>query len=309
MQARARCPQYPRRQVVAVPEADALGGEHPDTAVVLQGERPQCVRADLARRRRIRLPHLKRGPALQRPRVVGGVPPGHPVQQAGGKVLEVQEHLVLRPRPAPARARLTYVAGQRGQEHRLNGPVQALHRALEVRGVGGQVLHLHGQGVERGDHRPRQEVLAPVHAYLLREPALRPERLLAHHGRPERGQDRLPRRMPRGDRHTHDRVRRAVHEPGDPRPTRSALDVDQDRGLDVIGLPHLVPPAPRPGQEHIMLAGLTLTTGKPRPLPRRQITPDRTVQRRNRRRRITLAPGRTGGQLTVDSGDVPLPQP
>ncbi|WP_434599930.1 hypothetical protein [Streptomyces sp. A5-4] len=36
------------------------------------------------------------------------------------------------------------------------------------------------------------------------------------------GQDRLPRRMPGGDRHTHDCVRRAVHEPGDPRPTGGA---------------------------------------------------------------------------------------
>ncbi|WP_242640865.1 hypothetical protein, partial [Streptomyces kasugaensis] len=33
------------------------------------------------------------------------------------------------------------------------------------------------------------------------------------------------------------------------------------------------------------------------------------MQRRNRRRQITLAPGRASGQLTVDSGHVPLPQP
>ncbi len=115
--------------------------------------------------------------------------------------------------------------------------------------------------------------------------------------------------MPGRNGHTRDRVRRAVHEPGDPRPTDGALDINQDRGLDVIGFPDLVPPPPRPGQEHIVLPGCTLTTVKPRPLPRSQITPDRPMQRRNRRRQITLAPGRASGQLTVDSSDVPLPQP
>ncbi|MFE4425128.1 hypothetical protein, partial [Streptomyces sp. NPDC056817] len=46
------------------------------------------------------------------------------------------------------------VAGQRGQEHVLHRPVQALHGALEVRGVGGQILHRHIQQIERGRHRP-----------------------------------------------------------------------------------------------------------------------------------------------------------
>jgi hypothetical protein len=56
--------------------------------------------------------------------------------------------------------------------------------------------------------------------------------------------------------------------------------VDQDRGLNVIGLPHLIPPPPRTSQKHIVPAGLTLPTRKPCPLPQRQIPPNRAMQRR-----------------------------
>ena len=191
---------------------------------------------------------------------------------------------------------------------RLHRPVQALHGALEVRGVGGQVLHRHVQEIERGGHRPGQEVLAAVHPYLLRQAAERAVGVLAQDRGAQRGQHRLPRRMPRRDRDAGDRVRRAVGEPGDPRPAGLAVDVDQHRGLHVVGLPHLVAPAPRPGQEHIVLARRPLPSRKPGPLPRRQITADRPVQRRNRRRRLPLAPGRASGQLTMDRRDVPLPQ-
>jgi hypothetical protein len=58
-----------------------------------------------------------------------------------------------------------------------------------------------------------------------------------------------------------------------------------------------------------MLARRPLPTRKPRPLPRRQITADRPVQRRDRRRRLPLAPGRASGQLAMHRRDVPLPQP
>lgn len=57
-----------------------------------------------------------------------------------------------------------------------------------------------------------------------------------------------------------------------------------------------------------MLARRPLPTRKPRPLPRRQIPLDRPVQRRNRRRRLPLAPGRASDQLTMDRRDVALPQ-
>jgi hypothetical protein len=52
-----------------------------------------------------------------------------------------------------------------------------------------------------------------------------------------------------------------------------------------------------------------LPSREPRPLPWRQIPADRAIQRRNRRRRLPLAPNRTSGQLTMDGSDVPLPQP
>lgn len=115
--------------------------------------------------------------------------------------------------------------------------------------------------------------------------------------------------MHRRHRDTGDRVRRAVGEPLNPRPAGPAVDLDQHRRLDVIGLPHLIAPAPRPGQKHIMLARRPLATGEPGPLPRRQITTDRPVQSRNRRRRIPLAPVRTSSQLTMHRRDVPPPQP
>lgn len=57
-----------------------------------------------------------------------------------------------------------------------------------------------------------------------------------------------------------------------------------------------------------MLTRRPLPTRKPSPLPRRQITPDRPVQRRNRRRRLPLAPGRASGQLTMHRRDIALPQ-
>jgi hypothetical protein len=57
-----------------------------------------------------------------------------------------------------------------------------------------------------------------------------------------------------------------------------------------------------------MLARRPLPSRKPRPLPRRQITADRPVQRRNRRRRLPLTLGRASDQLTMDRRDVALPQ-
>ncbi|SFY52359.1 hypothetical protein STEPF1_05631 [Streptomyces sp. F-1] len=57
-----------------------------------------------------------------------------------------------------------------------------------------------------------------------------------------------------------------------------------------------------------MLARGPLATGESGPLPRRQITADRPVQRRNRRGWIPLALGRSSGQLTMNRRDVALPQ-
>jgi hypothetical protein len=297
---------HPRAHVVALPEADPAGGQRAG-AGVFQGERPQICGRHVPQRGGIVLPRLKRGLPSQRSRPMPGVPPERPGQQPGGEVLEAEQHLVLRAGGPFAGARLTRIAGQPGQEHALHRPVQALHRALEVRGVGRQVLHRHVQDVERGGHRPGQEVLAPVHPHLLRQTAERAVGVLAQDRRAQRGQHRLPRRMPRRDRDTGDRVRRAVGEPRDPRPAWGSLDIDQHRGLDMIGLPHLVTP-PRPGQKHIVLARCPLPSRKPGPLPRRQITLDRPVQRRNRRRRLPLTPGRPSGQLTMDRGHIPLPQ-
>jgi hypothetical protein len=64
--------------------------------------------------------------------------------------------------------------------------------ALEVRGVGRQVLHRHVQEIERGGHRPRQEVLAAVDTYLLRQAAERAVGVLAQDRGAQRGQHRLP---------------------------------------------------------------------------------------------------------------------
>lgn len=115
--------------------------------------------------------------------------------------------------------------------------------------------------------------------------------------------------MPRSHRDTHDPVRRAVHKPGDPRPACAAIRINRDRRLDVIGLPHLIPPSPRPRQEHVMSPRRPLPSRETSPLPRQQITPDSAMQRRDRRRRVTLAPGRASGQLTVNGRHVPLQQP
>jgi hypothetical protein len=78
-----------------------------------------------------------------------------------------------------AGARLAGVAGQRDQEHALYRPIQALHSALEVRGVGRQILHGDVQEIERGSHRPGQEILATVQPHLFRQAAERAVRLFA----------------------------------------------------------------------------------------------------------------------------------
>lgn len=58
-----------------------------------------------------------------------------------------------------------------------------------------------------------------------------------------------------------------------------------------------------------MLAGLTLTTGKPRPLPRSQIPTQRTTQCGQRRRSPSRRlPGSTAGKFPVHSRHVPAPQ-
>lgn len=57
-----------------------------------------------------------------------------------------------------------------------------------------------------------------------------------------------------------------------------------------------------------MLARRPLAFRKSGPLPRRQVPLDRTVQRRNRRRRLSLTRDRASGQLTMDRRDVALPQ-
>ncbi|MGW1988437.1 ATP-binding protein [Streptomyces collinus] len=226
------------------------------------------------------------GEAFEYFRYLWDEPPERPGQQLCGEVLEPEQDFVLRPGGAFTGARLAGVAGQRGQEHALHRPVQPFHRALEMRGVGGQVLHRHVQEIERGGHRPRQEVLATVHPHLLGHAAERTVGVLTQHSGTQAGQYRLPRRIPRRDRHTSDRVRRAVGEPRDPRPAGPALDIDQHRGLQVVGLPHMVTPGARPGQEHIVLARRPLSSRESGPLPRAQITADRPVQRRNRRRRL-----------------------
>lgn len=119
---------------------------------------------------------------------------------------------------------------------------------------------------------------------------------------------------PRRDRDAGDRVRRAVGEPGDPRPAGLALDVGRHRRLHGVRLPHLVAPAPRRGQENVMLARRPLPcrplpSPKSGPLLRRQITAEDPVQRRQRRcvcgRRL---PGSTQDQSAVDRPHVPLPQ-
>ena len=61
-----------------------------------------------------------------------------------------------------------------------------------MRGVPGQVLHLHGEPCQHRGHRLGQEVLAPVNADLARQPTRRPVRLLEGDGCAQRGQDALP---------------------------------------------------------------------------------------------------------------------
>lgn len=256
------------------------------------------------------LPRLKRSPAPQRRRAVLGVPPQRPIQQPGDEVLEAQQHLVLRTGG-------TFAGGAAGGRSRAGGAARNMlstarfrpSRCPWMRGIGGQVLHRHIQEIERGGHRPGHAVLATVHPYLLGHAAERAVGILTQDRGAQRGQHRLPRRIPRRYRDAGDRVRRAVGEPGDPRPAGLALDVDQHRGLHVVRLPHLVAPAPRPGQEYVVLARRPLPSRKSGPLPRRQITADRPVQRRQGRCVCRgRLPGSTQDQFAVDRPHVPLPQ-
>ena len=59
---------------------------------------------------------------------------------------------------------------------------------------------------------------------------------------------------------------RDVDEPRHPRLHRPTLHVDLDRGLNVIGFPHLVAVTPGPLQEHVMRPPGTLTMPKSRPV-------------------------------------------
>ncbi len=112
------------------------------------------------------------------------------------------------------------VAGQRGEEHPLGAPVEVLHRALQVRGVGGQVVHRDGERAERGGDGTGEEVLAAVDPHQSGQAADRTVGavgFVAGDRGAQRRQDRVAGRGVRSDRDAGDGVVGAVDEAGHPR--------------------------------------------------------------------------------------------
>ncbi len=125
----------------------------------------------------------------------------HPVEGRAAPGLPVcaEAHAARRPSPGPggaARGGGVGVAGQGGEEHPLRAPVQVLHRALQMRAVGGQIVPGDGESAECGGDGAREEVLAAVDAHQGRQAADRPVRavrLVAGDRGAQRCQDRVSR--------------------------------------------------------------------------------------------------------------------
>ncbi len=187
-----------------------------------------------------------------------------------------------------------------------------------MRVVGLHRVDRDGERGKRGSDGGGQEVLAPVDPYERRKTTDRSVRAVAvaRQGDPERGQDRVPGGLVRGDCRSGDRVRRAVDEPGHPGEDQLTVEFDLDRDMLVIALPARVAPLPRPAQVDIVATTCPLTARQCRPLSRVQVPADRSVQRRQRRhlshqtRDVGLRTGCgpcLGQQLPVYRGGVPTP--
>lgn len=284
---------HPRCDAGAPAPPHAMAGQLPRAAVVLEGERPQAGGGHVRDGSRIGLPCLKRSLSPQRFGTVLGIPPLCPVQHLRGEVLK--RHGTGRLRPAarvfasPAGAGLgggEGAAGQGREQHPVDGPVEVLHRALEMRAAGGKILHPHAHRAERRGDGGRQEVLAPVHPHLLRCPSRRAAGLRTQNSGAQRDQHGGAGRNARSDRDAGDGVGGAVGEPRHPRAHQVTAGIDQQRCLDMIGLPHVIAPRGRPFAEDVLRACRIRPRGKTRPLPHREITTHRAQKRRQRRHRV-----------------------
>ena len=85
------------------------------------------------------------------------------------------------------------------------------------------------------------------------------------------------------------------------------LDVDLDRGLDMVGFPHLVAVPPRSLQEHIVRPAGEFTAAQASPVAAQDVASHSPLQRLAARRRRTATPGRLD-QLPVHRGNVAPPE-
>jgi len=120
-----------------------------------------------------------------------------------------------------------------------------------MRGIARQRIDRHREHAQRLGHRTGQEILAPIHRHPPRQTARPAGGIIHRDRRMRRRQHRLPRRRPRRHRSTTHRVRRDVDGPRSPRLQPTTHDINLDRRLHTVALPHRSAVRRRTLQEHI----------------------------------------------------------
>ena len=254
-------------------------------------------------------PRLHRGAAAQRPGLVLGVPPVHPLQQQLHERLEGERGLG-RIRGAAAGERLpVHVARHGDEQHVLDRTVERLDGALQMRAVSREINDGHGEGTQGRGHGGTQELFAAVHPDQARQAAGRAEGLGTVQGHPQGRQHRI--RAGGVGRHGHPRddFGVAVDEPGHPGLHELLFEQHPHGHTLVVACPGSVAVRGRAPCEDVESPPGSLPLGKPSPLPKRQVPAQRPVDRRQRRG--SRQPGIGLGpllKLAVHGGGVASPQ-
>lgn len=132
------------------------------------------------------------------------------------------------------------VAGQALEQHVLGGAVDGFDGAFEVGAVGRQDDQFGAELLEGLAYALAQEVAAAVDSDLAGDAAEGPVVIGAEDGVAGGGQDGVLAGLVGGDGQAADDGGGVVDEPGDPRFAGVSVDVDEDAGFDVVGLPDVV---------------------------------------------------------------------
>lgn len=137
------------------------------------------------------------------------------------------------------------VAGQALEQHVLGGAVDGFDGAFEVGAVGRQDDYFGAELLEGLGYAFAQEVTAAVDSQFAGDAAEGPVVIGVEDGVAGGGQDGVLAGLVGGDGHAADDGGGVVDEPGDPGFGSASVDVDEDTGFDVVGLPDVVAVAAR----------------------------------------------------------------